>query len=341
MGGKGCTIGPNSSISNSIIYDNVIIGPNCILNVCIISENVVIGANVAVNDKTIMGPDIHINDNCKEIKSHTWIAATKIGDSSDDECEWIQDLDMGPRVFLFEPKTDQGTNEENEKRDVRFLDATWGVLALSDEESDDSSFLDDTDNDSDAEIFTVSDVINDSETKFQRFYHEVLESMQRGFEDNTEEGNLILEINSSRHAYAITQPLVVRCIIMSVLSIGTMAARQMDTTSNTLLAEVRTKLDFFKNVIKKYVKNPSSELDCLKGIEQYCQQDENFLIILAKTIFFMYDQMDVLSEEAILSYCKEERVVNENSIIYKIRKKLDQLIQWLEEAESDDTDSGI
>jgi len=323
--GRGCKIGSNTSIFNSVLYDNIKIGSNCKLNQCIVSEKVVIGDNVVIHEKSIIEPGFYIKDNCIKRYLSTEVPAEEGLNTTDDA-------------------------DEKVKSDLAYIEKVWGEIAVSDDESTDSSFrLDYTDNDSDADDSGVPDIINDPDAKFQRFYQEVLESLQRGLEEDTDGGNLVLEINASRHAYAMTQPQVIKSVIMSVLSIGTISARKIDTTSHTYLAEIRTKLDFFKNVLKKYVKNEESELNCLKGIELHCRKDESFLTILPKTIHFMFDQMEVLSEESILSYYYNQSIaddfqhehVDENSIIYKVKRKLDPLVKWLEEPDSDDTDSGI
>ena len=170
-------------------------------------------------------------------------------------------------------------------------------------DSSTSSWTDDDDNDFDeGDDLAGQDIINDPDARFTQFYDEVFESLQRGYEEDTEDGNLVLEVNASRHAYAMTATQVVRSVIMSVFAIANIDARKNDASSNTLLREVKLKLNFFKGLIQRYVKSEPSQIDCMHALEMYCWRDETFLNVASKTVHFMYDGMDLLSEDAILNW---------------------------------------
>lgn len=51
------------------------------------------------------------------------------------------------------------------------------------------------------------------------FFKEVLESLQRGIEENIKPENLILEINSSKHAYNVTITDVIELTVRALLTI--------------------------------------------------------------------------------------------------------------------------
>ena len=136
---------------------------------------------------------------------------------------------------------------------------------------------------------------------------------------------------------------------MSVFSIAASASSTY-SAANVLLGEVKIKLNFFKGLIQRYVKTESLELDCLKALEMYCWEDENFLNVSSKTIHHMFDKMEILSEEAILAWYydeEDEEMADDievsskaNQLISnKLRQKLKPLIEWLEEDSDDDGDS--
>ena len=54
------------------------------------------------------------------------------------------------------------------------------------------------------EAAAAADIMLDDDAKFNVFNNEVFESLQRGFVEGINPDNLILEINSSRHAYAVS-----------------------------------------------------------------------------------------------------------------------------------------
>ena len=60
----------------------------------------------------------------------------------------------------------------------------------------------------------------DDDANFRKFNNEVFESLERGHSDGVKVDNLVLEINSSRHAYAVTQSQVVQSVVTSILQLG-------------------------------------------------------------------------------------------------------------------------
>ena len=355
--GKSCKLASNVSIRNSIVHDNVTIGANCQLVGCIIGQGVVIGENVIVHDKSIIGPGACIKDNCKPIKTLTWIVSEKPDDgfgNDSDEAD-SEEVEFGPKAFLYKLPDDdaedsESENEvENDNNAAYGLEEAWGRLMLSEEEGEDSSSS--LSDESDSEIDIVEDpnpdILDDADAKFNQFHDEVLESLQRGFEDKTEEGNLVLEVNASRHAYAVTATEVVRSVVMSVFAIAFSASKD-NSDANAIFVEVKTKMNFFKGLIQRYVKTELSEMDCLKGLEMYCWENQNFLNVASKTIHYMFDKLEILSEEAILAWYydesdEEEEGIDASSktnqeISKKLRQKLKPLIEWLEEEDDDESE---
>ena len=352
--GRSCKLGSNVSIRSSIIHDNVAIGANSQLVGCIVGQGVTIGENVVIHDKSIIGPGASIIDNCKPIKSLTWIVSEKPCDGfgSDSDEANSDEVELGPKAFLYKlpddaNNSDSENDEANEDNSPDGLEEAWGRLIPSEDEGGySSSSLSDSDTDS----ISVGDPDPTYLDTTNQFYEEVFESLQRGFEDKTEDGNLVLEVNASRHAYAVTATEVVQRVMMSVFGIASSASKD-DSDANALLGEVRTKLNFFKGLIQRYVKTELSEIDCLKGLEMYCWENQNFLNVSSKTIHYMFDKLDMLSEEAILAWYYDENDDEDggsdasfkaNQIISKkLRQKLKPLIDWLnedddEESEEDD-----
>ena len=261
-------------------------------------------------------------------------------------------MELGPKAFLYKlpddaNNSDSENDDANEDNSPDGLEEAWGRLISSEDEGGySSSSLSDSDTDS----ISVGDPDPTYLDTTNQFYEEVFESLQRGFEDKTEDGNLVLEVNASRHAYAVTATEVVQRVVMSVFGIASSASKD-DSDANALLGEVRTKLNFFKGLIQRYVKTELSEIDCLKGLEMYCWENQNFLNVSSKTIHYMFDKLDMLSEEAILAWYYDENDDEDggsdasskaNQIISKkLRQKLKPLIDWLnedddEESEEDD-----
>ena len=225
--GNNCKLGPNVSVRHSIIHDNVVIGSNCQVKGCIIGENAVIGANVVIYEKSIIGPGVYIKEDCKPIGPLTWIVAEKPFDEFDDATD-IKDSvasDFGPKAFLFiQQNDDENSDSEEEDCDenspAATLEDAWGHIVLSEDDGDDETSSISTEGSDDFPLVDdgAQDLINDADAKFSQFHEEVFDSLFRGFEENTEEANLALEVNASRHAYNVTATQVVRSVIMNVFS---------------------------------------------------------------------------------------------------------------------------
>ena len=83
----------------------------------------------------------------------------------------------------------------------------------SDAESEMSDFMDQT-------AGGVGDVLLDEDAKVEVFLSEVTESLVRGIGEGVDANNLILEINSSRHAYAVTATQVIQYVLTAVINIS-------------------------------------------------------------------------------------------------------------------------
>ena len=80
---------------------------------------------------------------------------------------------------------------------------------------------------------------------FLVFHNEVCESLQRGIKEGINPDNLVLEINSSRHAYAVTAGQVVQSVTVALLGI---AGSNVDSEGNSakLLKEIQKTVKVFK-----------------------------------------------------------------------------------------------
>ena len=156
----------------------------------------------------------------------------------------------------------------------------------------------------------------DDDANFRKFNNEVFESLERGHSDGVKVDNLVLEINSSRHAYAVTQSQVVQSVVTSILQLGKyvwfhkkkllfnfsivwfdeffssilqLGASQLDgngSSAKKLLIEVKKMLKMFVELLLKYVKTSGAQVDCLKALESVCLEESHFLPIIAKVHTF-------------------------------------------------------
>lgn len=192
------------------------------------------------------------------------------------------------------------------------------------------------------------------------FHREVLESLQRGAAEGVNENNLVLEVNSSRHAYAVTAKQVIHSVVTSVLTIAeASAAAKAGKGQPGLVAEAAKQIKAFRGLMLKYIKARPAQYDCLVAAATFCRcRPDAFVPVFAKVVHCLYEA-DVVSEEAILAWFddpaldgsliehlrvdeeEDEQGGGETADI--LRAKLKPLVKWLKETESssdDDNGSG-
>ena len=162
--------------------------------------------------------------------------------------------------------------------------------------------------------------------------------MERGHSDGVKVDNLVLEINSSRHAYAVTQSQVVQSVMASILQLGASQLEDISHESSAgakkLLLEVKKMVKMFVELLLKYVKTSGAQVDCLKALESTCLEESQFLPIIAKIIEDLHDK-EILEEDAILKWF--------NNICHStdVKARVQPFIDWLlaEDSEDDEDES--
>ncbi|CAN8033003.1 unnamed protein product [Ixodes persulcatus] len=326
--GKNCVIGPNVSLDGVYAWDNVVIEDGCRLTTCLLATGVVVKRNVTVSPGCILsygvtvGPDITLKEN-------TLLQAEPVVDDFGDPVEKPEECnrDLVGREghgFLCQPDED-ADEEELGPQDV------WGQEVVSSEDEDSQQ------EDSDEDLLSEGASPPPDDTRL--FYNEVVESLQRGFEENIKCDNLILEINSSRYAYNIAMKGVISIVSRVVLetpvlchqggSGGALSAPEYN-------ARVKKCLVQFRPLLRNYVKDTESMLDCLAGLEasaEFVSAYDRYLPSLAGILNWFYDE-ELLSEDAIIHWFEKEDPsgAEEHTMV---RKAVAKFVKWLQEAEEE------
>jgi len=327
--GQNTQLGKDVCIRDCIIGGNVTIGDGCNLTGCVIGNNVVIGNKVSISPRCVLGDGVQIQDNV-QLPPETWLVSQKpdSGFSDEEEEEVTEDeKNYGPKAILF--KDEDEDDEEDSDNEIEGIESRWGLINL---ECDDDGNEDDSD--SDSEIFPDIDheIENefDPDARFNKFRGEAHESLLRGFKEGIKVDNLVLEINSSRHAYAVDAGQVIQSVLSSILEI---ASSEVDSENEVQLnTETKKCLKNFNGVLKNYIKSPVAQRDCLSSLKSFVLENSHFLPIIAQIIHELYDQ-EILSDDSILEWYEN---LSESKIKEHIRLK--KFIEWLEEDEEEDED---
>jgi hypothetical protein len=124
--------------------------------------------------------------------------------------------EFGPFAVLYVEDSGSDSGSEADEAGTDPKHDGWG-RPLDDCDSESSSS---EDSDISGLEEQMGDLLLNEDAKISVFHGEVLESLHRGAAEGINPENLVLEINSSRHAYAATPQLVVQSVTQSILTIA-------------------------------------------------------------------------------------------------------------------------
>lgn len=314
--GKNCTIGSNVNIKNSYIWDNVTVEDNCSIEKSIIASKVVIGKGTCIAQGCIIANDVVIDENMR-IKEFTCLV------NDDDSAHNKEAVGEHGKGFFFEQQYD--SDNESDEIDIWCTEAN----EEDDASSVSTSFSDSSDDEScDSPAFD----------EFNSFFNEVYDSLQRGIEEKLIAENLILEINSSKHAYNVPMNEVNSLVLKAILKLTHQAG-------GDFLVTLKEHMKYMLPVIQNYIRSDESQKDCIYSLEEFYLSNDDTIkpVVFVKILQYLYDK-NVLSEETILPWFNEPDYLPEHEVKDQKRlrgqKELILFTKWLSEAEEEsDSDS--
>jgi len=333
--GEGVTVGNNVRIVDSVIHDKAAIGDDAVVEMSLLGAGCSVGPGARIGQKCVLGPGVQIGAGVT-VPSGTWLVAEDDfgGDSSSK---------YGPKAHpyqLDQDDSDSDEDEDGEKPDEADLKDDWGRDDVTDEDGYEST---DSEAESDMDEMEGMDVLLDDDLKTKVFVKEITESLQRGLDEGIDANNLVLEINSSRHAYNMNASQVIRHVTSVVVSIS--AATPGEEGSNkALLTAVTKNLSKVKDVFANYVKSASDQKDLLKGLENFFRMSPDKLAVVAKIVHHLYD-MDLVEERAVVAWCEgldldeDCEECSDPDFVSNLRKRMQPLIDWLQQSSSSEEES--
>uniref|UniRef100_A0A6G1SMD8 Translation initiation factor eIF2B subunit epsilon n=1 Tax=Aceria tosichella TaxID=561515 RepID=A0A6G1SMD8_9ACAR len=203
-----------------------------------------------------------------------------------------------------------------------------------------STLNDDEESDNESESSSEQSEIDDDEV----FFSEVLDSLIRGYEEAIKNENLVLEVNSSKHAYNIGIDDVYATIAKALLCLP----EKLHTKPGSYVEYsrmVESAIDKFAQFLLNYMKSEESKSIFLSTMERLCitrQLDYLNDTVLAKVLYKLYE-IDALDEESILRWFEDYDMSDEDQKSLRTKAALRQLVEALEaesDEEEDDDDDG-
>ncbi|XP_052866451.1 translation initiation factor eIF-2B subunit epsilon [Anopheles cruzii] len=312
--GKNCAVGKGCRIENSFLFEGAKVGDGCVLDHCLIGMGASVGSNCNISEGTVLGANVEIPAGMKIVKLLVQATAP--------ESEWAGvSKKLADRAFTVpDEQNDEDSNSDDENEANLFDQPTYlsvlprayspSIYEPSDEESESGE---------------ASPVQEDANI----FLSEVVESLKRGFAEQTNAEYLILEINSSRYAYNMSLSEVNFYVVKAILQILVL---QENVETNTV-ATLRKILAYFGVVFKNYIRDNDAMLDCLKAFEEMSQSNETIRSKIAQLVHYLYES-DLMREDVIIEWYED---LDDESL----KKALCKLVEWLnessdEEGEEDD-----
>ncbi|KAH9529784.1 DnaJ sub C member 3, variant 4 [Dermatophagoides farinae] len=219
---------------------------------------------------------------------------------------------------------------------MKILSVYNWILILGHNEEMNENHDDECDSDSTKFSDASDDSYDSLGDEYSAFYNEVYDSVSRGIEEHSIAENIILEINSSKHAYNVPVNEVNSLVIKAVLNLALNSDGNFSST-------VKSNLKYGLPIIQNYIKSISSQNDCIYSIEEFQLQNKELVtsLHLIKIIKFLYEE-NVLEEDLILKWFYKpkslsDHVTSEQETLRK-SKEVGLFIKWLEEAEEESTD---
>lgn len=316
--GQGCDIDDTATISCSSIGRGAKIGRNARIFNCFVGENCVIGANCHI-EEAVLGSGTRIPDGV-HLQKQSVISA---------EVAYPADLEVAPIAAVCSSAPHEDYEEVIKCEPVKGVfiwtltkgGSFWAVNEAAD--SGNGSFGEENESDQ-ATVSEGGEPLEMDATS--QFYEEVVESMERiqGFTfSNQQMHNLILEINSSKLAYNISMDDVAKYVFSAFLGLP----------GNETWTGLKGLCSQWKLLFTNYYKPKKSQINLLLAVEdRYKQIPAEFGPMVTRLVHFLYNEMDVLQEDAILEWVES---IDDNSELRRIMKPI---VDWLQEDSEEESE---
>ncbi|KRY47458.1 Translation initiation factor eIF-2B subunit epsilon [Trichinella britovi] len=332
--GSGCIIRAGTEIVNSVIGNNCVIESNCRISNCIIWENVFIGECCVVKE-TILANKSVLMDHCnvgprvvigsKVTVAHgTTLADGRVicGKKLDDDIESVPASQC--KYDDSSPALELRAGNPGEESRKSFWPAWFPLVVVKAAPLALVNELDETDAD-----FSMDLEKNMVDRDYRLFCTEVQESLMQGAEEKVPSENMILEINSSKHAYNVTMEQVYQAVVNGLFQLPLEQANcQLSAVDywKALMPVMR----YLEPVLKNYFKNIQSQQILLDVLLNLAVQNECIQSALVRIVHSLFE-MDILEEDQILNWYES---MHKNSLGV-VKLKLEPLVEWLRQAEEE------
>jgi len=303
--GKRCHIGKMVRIVGSYLFDGAVVEDGCTVTGSILDRGVVLGSNCTLIG-ALVGARVklpaHSNvDGGKKLTCET-------GAVADGVIVKPYDSANGIHQYLY---TDA---------DLCELWDTWGISnpVTEDVEGETST------SESESEAGEVQ------QTEEMLLTDEMATTLERATNEDVSIDNVIVEINSIKHAYGIQIKDLNGLLMKTILTLPLRSHGNPGQYFSQFKAIAVRLLPLLKN----YFRSQDSQKDLLGAVAELSCSNDVILSSVPKVVHLLYDeQLDILAEQVILDWWSQLK-----DCAPAVYRNLEKFIQWLNTAEEEDSE---
>ncbi|TDG42357.1 hypothetical protein AWZ03_011211 [Drosophila navojoa] len=324
--GANCRIGKNCQLNNVFLMANVIIKDNCQLRHCVIGSGAVINENSDISAGCVLGAKCILPANTKLANT---LVTSSPSTQRTEELDNVELEAIGPAAYIVNDQTTGDPDDSDADDDLMPQLTTLCIPKMCDlqnaanADSDISYSSDDDDNEDESR--QVTPLPDDTNI----FLSEVIDSLTRGYREKSNPDFLILEINSSRYAYNMSLKEVNFNVVKAVFSMESI----VEPPNGNIMVAINAVFKQLGPVVSNYIKSEDAMTDCLKALEDICEENKLVQEKISQVVHYLYDK-DFVSEDAIHKWY--EQLDGEEHAT--LRQSLAKLVDWLNQSSEDDDD---
>jgi len=163
---------------------------------------------------------------------------------------------------------------------------------------------------------------------------EVKKDMQKYVSDALVENKPVKEIVNEVKDYSQKNSLV-EYEVVQILWATLMAAVEWNKKEELVAEQALKHLRTYSSLLEAFCQTPKSQLTLMLRIQDFCYDNMNFMKVFQKIVLLLY-KTDVLSEDVIMKWYKDNHSSKGKSVFLEQMKKF---IEWLQNAE-EESESG-
>lgn len=305
--GKRCRIGQNVCIVGSYLMDGVVVEDGCTVTTSVVDKDVVISNSSKVSGAIIgAGVKLPVSSTVEGGKKLT-LRPDIVPDGVT-----VEPFDDANGIYQY-LYVDSGSSK---------LWDTWGTVENVTEDSE----LEASSSESESEI-EAGEV---QQTEEMLLTDEMATTLDRAADEDVSIENVIVEVNSIKHAYGIQIKELNGLLMKTILTLPL----RSHASDGQYFAQFKTNSIRFLPLLKNYFRSRDSQVDLLSAIEEVSRSSDVVLNNIVKVVHLLYDEkLDILSEQVIIDWWSQLK--DRCLVAYE---KLEKFVQWLKTAEEEDSD---